>query len=264
MSEAAQWKYTYQIAPIQFVNGIAGPGATLSIVSITQAADYPIGPTGQSNSDVSLDRYFANFVPYDGQELFKGELGKYPFANQGTASNAQISEPLNFSISMICPVNTPGGLATKSAIILALETAFDNHRTLGGTYNVFTPFKNYIGSLLLRMTAVNPIAGRVPSPTYRLEFEQPLVTLNQVEAAQNALMNTLTAQTQLTVPPGNSPWSNQPVNNANPSNLSSAALQPIQLGTALAGPQVQPPLLPSISTQAGATLGDGLTAAKQF
>jgi hypothetical protein len=178
-----------EISPIILTRGIASfmPGSSLPIVLFTQALSFVEGILG--GDDVTdLDNYFAHFRPIPGSTLAQNQFGRYPFANQQVAANARIKMPLRVSLLMICPARGTMSYATKLATMTALKTAIDLHDSLGGTYTVVTPSYIYTDCVLLSLTDTSHGESSQPQNAYTWEFEQPLLTLQAAQQANNSLM----------------------------------------------------------------------------
>lgn len=220
----AQWKLSYGISPIIFTGGIAAnmPGGQMPIISITDAGSFPGGPLGAIGASIGasvdlgpisisgqigvfagtgagsgLDDYFAAYEPIAGGTLEDFEYGRYPFANQSVAANAAIQEPLTISMLMVCPVKGTQTFGQHLSIIMALQSAMQQHAALGGSYTVATPKYIYTNCLLRRMVDVTTGDSHQPQSRFQLDFEQPLITLQQAQQAQNGLMSKLSSGTQL-------------------------------------------------------------------
>jgi hypothetical protein len=185
----AQFKLNYQLCPIIFTSGISIliPGGMLPIISITQSLNFNEGLLSGSE-DLDLDDYFANFVPVPGSTLINQQIGHYPFANQAVAANAVIAQPKTISMRMICPARGPSGWATKLASMTALQSAFANHNAQGGTYTVATPSWTYVNCVMTRMTDTSTDRSAQAQNTYQIDFEQPLLTLEDALQAESSLM----------------------------------------------------------------------------
>ena len=186
------FRLAYQLSPIVLQNGVAGsiPGGVLPLVTITEAANLVAGLL--SGGPVSPDDFFAHFEPAPGLELVRYDLGRYPFANQAVAANAVIRDPLRFSMLMKCPVRG-GGYAAKIATFTAMKQVIDQHVELGGTFIVATPSIIKDNAILLNITEVGASQDKQPQIVWQWDFEQPLLTLAQAQAAQNSQMSKLTA-----------------------------------------------------------------------
>lgn len=184
----------YEVSPIVLVGGIAAnmPAGKLAILNMTQAGSFPSGVTGPVD-EVEANAYFAQFKPMTGGSLIDQALGDYPLANQQVAANAVIEQPLTVSMLMIAPAKDAGDLQRKQAIISALKASLDKHNLSGGLYNVNTPGYLYQNCILTKMRDVTPDEGNQPQATWQLDFIQPLVTLESAQAAQNSLMQKVTA-----------------------------------------------------------------------
>jgi hypothetical protein len=187
----SQYQLNFEYGPIVLNNGVATnhPGSQQGMLNIIQLLN--------ENPDGNLEDFFAHFAPIQGGSLFRNQLGTYPFANQFTAANAQIFQPLGISLRMTCPVNTAGGYAQKLTILTTLATnVFKAHALAGGTYTVMTPSFYYVDCLLLNVIDVSSGTNQ-PQVAWQLDFSQPLVTQDQAAQAQNYY----TQQVSAMVPP---------------------------------------------------------------
>lgn len=187
------YRLGFEISPIILVDGIATyiSGGYLPIVSILEAGNFATGLLS-GGTDLSLDAFFAHFEPIPGGELIKNAIGKYPFANQSIAANAIITQPLNISLRMVCPVNRAGGYGTRLATMSALKFALDMHTQLGGTYVVATPVRLYLNCLLTSLKDVTPGDSAQVQTHWQWDFEQPLLSLSAAAQVMNSLMRKLT------------------------------------------------------------------------
>lgn len=194
----AQFKLTYELSPIILTGGIAQnmPGASLPIINLTQGAGFSTGVLG--GASVNLDDFFAYFRPLPGTTLADFAFGEYPFANQAVAANAIIFKPLHVSMLMVCPVKDPSGYLSKLAVMSALQSSLQQHAILGGTYTVSTPSYQYTNCLLASMRHVSDGDSKQAQVQWQLDFEQPLLTQQQAQQAQNNLMSKITAGTPVT------------------------------------------------------------------
>jgi len=195
----------FQISPIVLNNGIASSigGAMLPIVALTEAASFANGLLQGDVSD-SLDSFFAHFRPTGGGTLIDFAIASYPFANQQVAANAIIAMPLKISLAMVTPAQQAGGIVSKFITFLALQQTLKQHSLLGGTYTVVTPaflYENCILKLLRDTTGMNEQQAQ---SRWQFDFEQPLVTQQAAQAAQNALTSQITNQTPISGQPANS------------------------------------------------------------
>ncbi len=227
----AAYKLSFQISPIILTGGVAGfiPGGMLPIISITEALSFAVGLLGTGGEDVDLDQFFCNFQPLPGGSFIDQQIGHYPFANQAVAANAVIAQPLLISMEMICPARGALGYATKLATMTALQTTLAQHNASGGTYTVATPSRFYDDCVMLRMVDVSGGTDKQVQSRWRLDFEQPLLTLQQAAQAQNSLMGKISSG----VPIGGDPpaWSGLPPTVGVPSSVAGPGVIP-----ALSGP----------------------------
>lgn len=183
----------FDISPIILTAGIASfiPGEMLPIVALTEGPNFLTGLLS-GNIETSLDNFFAHFIPLPGTTLIDNQIATYPFANQAIAANATITQPLRVSLRMVCPVKETFGYATKLATMSALQAAIAEHTNLGGLYTVATPSFIYTNCLLTQLRDVSTGETRQSQVTWQWDFIQPLVSLQQAQAAQDALMTKLT------------------------------------------------------------------------
>jgi hypothetical protein len=128
-----------------------------------------------------------------GGSLIDNQYGKYPFANQTVAANAQIAQPLRIDILMTCPANASrGGFGAKLAILTALQATLATHTNSGGTFTVATPSYIYTNCLLDSLTDATPNSAQQPQSLWKFSFEQPLLTEAQAFQAEGAQMQKLT------------------------------------------------------------------------
>lgn len=207
----ASFELAFQISPIVFVKGIAEfiPGGVLPIGAVSQTQTF-VGSVLSGNGLPGLDQTFPQFYPLPGSTLADFEIGKYPFANQAVAANATIAQPLTVSMRMLWPAQpSTGGFAARLMGMLAMQSAIKQHGTRGGTYIVLTPTYFYTNMILKRMSDISSGATRNPQSEWQLDFEQPLLTLEEAEQLQNSLMSKLTGGTQVDGQPAWSDAANQ-------------------------------------------------------
>ena len=232
-SGSAAFEWSYEITPIILQNGIAtAVGGYLPIVSLTQSSSFLDGIFSGADSNLVLEQFFAHFVPLPGSTLIDNQFGKYPFANQTVAANSVIVQPLVVSLMMICPANLTTNYWAKLAVMTNLQTALAQHNVTGGTYIVATPSFIYPNCLLRQIRDVSTGETKQKQWQYQWDFEQPLLTLNQAQAAQNSLMSQLSAQTPINGTPS---WSGVSSSPGNDPGLASVGTQPAATGAAGAG-----------------------------
>ena len=174
----AQFKMAFEISAVTLSGGIASNilGGMMPLISLVGGAD------------AGLDDAFGYFRPLPNTALILQQIGHYPFANLTIAANAQISEPLPISLLMECPVRDAGGYAAKLGIMTSLQNTLKNHIAQGGTFNVATPFFFFNDLLLLGLHDVTG-EGNQPQARWKWDFEKPLITQADAQAAQNQLMS---------------------------------------------------------------------------
>lgn len=232
------FKLSFVNSPIFLTGGMASniPGGTLPLIVITESLNLVNGLLA-GGSNVGLDNFFGTFKIPSGGTLIDFQYAHYPFANQAVAANAAIAQPLQISLIMSCPVREPGGYFFKIAIMNAMQAMLSNHVASGGTFSVLTPSYFYLNCLLLRLTDVTPSGEEKQAQAdFQFDFEQPLLTLEQAQQAQNSLMSKLSNGTQVQGQPS---WSGQStIGSTSPvSNLGGA----IPTGSGTAGSAVSPP-----------------------
>ena len=197
----SSYEYSFQTTPIMLRGGYAGAG-TLPIVNLLMPQNYPNGVTSASTSQYSMPT-FATFKPLPGCTLMENEVATYPVANQTTAANAVITNPLRISLEMLVPANGTITVLNKGPLIGALKATLDIHTAKGGWYDVITPAFVYQGCLLTSLIdASDDDFGKQPQVRWIWNFMQPLI--NQAAAAASA--NTATAKmTDQTINAGDPP-----------------------------------------------------------
>ena len=227
----------YEISPIILTGGIAinFPGQMLPVVAVTESASVITGFLNGTIPD-DLDRYFAHFQVVTGSTLISNQIGEYPFANQQVAANAIISQPLNVSLMMTCPVQQSGGYPAKLATFTALQAILSQHNNAGGLYIVATPAFLYTNCIMVGLTEAGTTDSAQVQIQYQFDFEQPLVTVSAGQQAYSALLSKITGGTMIA---GQPTWSG-PVA-AGASQLSGAAPSAIYGANSLTGIQAGSP-----------------------
>lgn len=226
----AAFRLSFQLSPIILTNGIATfmPGGMLPIILITEALSFVEGILS-GGEDLDLDDFFANFQPLPGSSLVSQTFGKYPFANQVVAANSVIRLPLRISLRMICPARGPGGYANKLATLTALQASLRLHNASGGTYTIATPSAFYTNCLMLDMTDASQGASAQAQNAWQLDFEQPLLTLQDALQAQGNLLSRISAG----LPIGGAPaWSGLSPTVGMPPSLAAVGTIPAAAGPA--------------------------------
>lgn len=184
------FKLAFEVSPIMLVNGIAAdiPGGVMPIAVLTEGLSIADGLLhGQLGKTQT-----AAFTPMAGSTLIQQEIGNLNFYNLTTAANAVVNKPNRVTMQMIRPAFTSdGGYATKSMTFTALKLALDMHNQSGGSYTVLTPAFIYTGCLLRAVVDVSGFSeqNKQVQHTWQFEFEQPLLSISQLDAALGNLMN---------------------------------------------------------------------------
>lgn len=212
ISDAARTVYdlAFQISPIILVGGIASnvPGGLLPIIALGGQALAAL--QGAVSGGINTNAFFAHYVPIPGSTLINQAVATYPFANQATAANATIQQPLTISLRMIAPVKDSAGYLTKLAVWSSLQSSLQAHNAAGGRYHVSTPWNLYTDCLLQTITDTTGGEGRQQQIMAQWDFFQPLVTQAQATSTLNSLMSKLSSGATVSAPTaaGTSFWSN--------------------------------------------------------
>jgi len=197
MASAAQTAFgtAFQISPLILTGGVASgvPGGMLPIVSLTESLAFVTGLLSGSAQD-DLDAFLMQWLPLAGSSLIEQRIGEYTFANQATAANAVIRDPLNISMLMIVAAKDGVGYLTKLATITALQATLAQHNNSGGLYTVASPSFIWTDCVMLSMRDSSRQDIKQWQNAWRLEFRQPLISLAAAQAAQNNLMSTISSQ----------------------------------------------------------------------
>jgi len=196
---------TYEDSPIILQGGIAQnlPLQVLPITLITEVFDVPGITNGQ---------LFAKYKPLSGGTLSKWSVAEYPFSTMQMAANAQVQQPLDISMLMICPAQNNGGYIFKQAVLTALKLALDTHILSGGSFTVVTPAFTYTNCLLTSLRDVTPTADKQVQYMFQWDFTQPLITAAGAQQVLGNLMNKF--QNGLPTP-SNLTWNDTPPTQVN-------------------------------------------------
>lgn len=231
----AAYRLSFNVSPIILTGGVAGfiPGGMLPIISITESLNFAIGLLSEGADNIDLESFFCYFQPIGGSTFIDQAIGQYPFANQAVAANATIAQPLRISMEMICPARAPGGYATKLATMTALQTTLAQHNASGGTYTVATPSRFYDDCIMTQMVDTSGGADKQVQSKWRIDFVQPLLTLQQAARAQNSLMGKMSSGVPIGGDPP--PWSGLPPTVGSPPSIAGPAVVPALSGVAGGG-----------------------------
>ena len=193
MASIFDFKLAYEIAPITLTGGLAQsmPGGAIPMLAFSNALSFTEGLLGSVGLD-DLDAAFGRFIPLPGSTLIAQKIGLYPFANQYVAANAVIFDPLSISMLMICPARLEGDAFARQAIMTAFQQSLSQHNQSGGLYTIATPTFTYANCVMLDMTDVSTRESKQMQSAYQLDFLQPLISLDQADAAQSGLMQSIT------------------------------------------------------------------------
>lgn len=196
------YRLGFEISPVILVNGIAQniTGGMLPIVALTQSTSFVTGLVSGANNLTDLDQYFCHWRPMAGGQLYNWDVAHYPFANQQVAANAMVKQPLKVALSMQCPVNKNNGVLTKLVTLSAMQSVLEAHANLGGTYIVATPANIYNNCLLLQVRDMTGATSPWPQSEWAFEFEAPLISEIQAEAATNSFLSKIDGGSAMSTP----------------------------------------------------------------
>lgn len=235
----AAFKLAFQLSPIIMVDGIAKfMGGYLPLIAITEALNFPLGILS-GGTNIELDRFFANYEALPGASLTRQAIGHYPFANQAVAANATIQQPQTVSMKMTVVAQNRFGYFSKLPTMMAVGAALKQHNVMGGTYIVATPSWIYTNALFMDMREIGGHSGtKQPQTAWQLDFEVPLLTLDQAEQALSNLPKKMESGVMIEGQPaysGISPSINPPL------NVSTPQIIPAQAGSIVVQPLPAPP-----------------------
>jgi hypothetical protein len=230
---ASQIQYTYVTCPIFLTGGIAGSleGGTIPIISLLNPGAFPSGLGSVSGPDFDLDDAFAQFHAMPGASLQNYDLGRYPFANQVTAANAIITEPLNISMTMIVAFK-PGNsnVSNRQSVMTSLKQTLDQHALAGGTYVVNTVSYPYQNAILKGLHDSSSAEVEIPQWRWVWDFEIPLISLedanNVVQRYSNLMGRMSSGQVVQPNASGSITWSGTAPTVGNPASGASSILIP--------------------------------------
>ncbi|GAB7412115.1 hypothetical protein [Enterobacter asburiae] len=200
------FRLAFEISPILLVDGIAAsiPGGTMPIAVLTEGVSIVDGLLHGEIADQSTA-----FTPMAGTTLVQQDIGTLNFYNMVTAANSVVNRPNRVIMQMMRPASTKnGGYATKGITFAALKLALDKHNQSGGYYVVMTPSYIYTGCLMRAMIDVSGFSeqNKQVQHTWQLEFEQPLLSISQVDAALGGLMSKFDSGMPTTIPAATQSW----------------------------------------------------------
>ena len=191
------FQLAFQISPILLIGDSpltrSVPGGILALLELGVAVGL-LSSLTSGKLPTSLDDYPFHFQPLPGSTLIDNELGRYPLANQTVAANALIAQPTRVSMLMDWPVKGQGGYTLKLAAFLAMQAALILHNNAGGMYTILTPAFPFTPAVLLSLHDVTPTGDHQVQSRWQWDFECPLLTQQQAQAAQNTSMGRITGQ----------------------------------------------------------------------
>lgn len=218
------WKSIFQLSPIILVDGIASGWPTwngMPIMYLTEMINFPLGALAPTAHNIELDNFFANWRPVPGTELISQEVAKYPFATQQVAANAVIVQPMTISMMFDAPARGPLSYIAKHFIMTLLRDKLYEHNNSGGLYHVLTPSYIYENCVMKSFKDVSSSYGKQVQTSWQMDFEKPLITIDEADKKLNRLFDLLNKQA--------------PVKNPTPSGISTGTPPPAQWG-GFAGP----------------------------
>ena len=114
------------------------------------------------------------------------------------------------------------GYFAKLAVMIALRETLYEHNARGGTYIIATPSFIYTNCVMRSLRDISGGETKQPQYKWQMEFERPLITLDQAAAAESSLTNKFTQQTK-----PNGPLGSSGIGNQGPQSLATPGLAPI-------------------------------------
>lgn len=186
------WEIAFRVSPIILTGGIASsiPGGMLPVAALTDAVSLVNGLITGGTSSASVSDLFAQFIPVPGGTIIANDVGRYPFANQQTAANAVIQQPLQVSMHMECGYRGEGYMLTKTPLLLALQTTVANHINQGGLFTVLTPGFIYTDMICL---GIEDITSEIEKPAtlFQWDFTRPLTQTDEAAGTVSNLISKL-------------------------------------------------------------------------
>jgi len=199
-ADASFQQLSYQVCPIILNGGTAAqiPGGMLPLIALfAQGPSLNVMGLPDLND---LDDAFGAFNVLPGGTLVTQSIGKYPFANQWVAANAVIREPLTVSVIMDAPMRGENAWEIKQSVFTTMKATLDQHNNKGGTYTIATPAFIYTNMVMISVTDNSRGNNSLPQNAWRFDFERPLVVLQELQEAQNQLMNMISNGVPPTTP----------------------------------------------------------------
>lgn len=196
------WRENFEISPIWLTSP---SGSTTSNIagSVTSLMSM-IGDLYGSDFDQS----FAHFIPLPGATVIDNQIATYPFANQAVAANALITQPLQISLKMVCPVTDRIGYWAKLNVMQAIRGVLYKHCVSAGTFTVQTPSWFYTNCILTRMHDISAGSSTQPQHTWQLDFVRPLLATDEADNIANSMISRVNNGGQVT----SSSWSGTSTN----------------------------------------------------
>ena len=177
----------YELSPILLKNGIASEREEklMLIGELTQSL--PPLPLTENNG------FFAHWKTIGGGSLMQNSVAQYPLANQATAGNAIVQQPVNISMLMYCPATSLYNFALRRTFISGILSSLDLHVRLGGLFVVYTPFFTYDNCVLTGIRDASEGSVTELQNAMIFDFMRPMIMDEQeAQTAQNAFMSKIT------------------------------------------------------------------------
>jgi hypothetical protein len=200
------WSVLFELSPIFLTGGVAKivPGSIGGVLPIIALTGIPSVLT-LLTSTLSMDDIFAHFVPLTGATMIDQSIAEYPSAAADVLGNATTTNPLRVSYHMLVPAKGRFSYWTKMPTMMALQATLENHNNDGGTYTLLTPSSLYSNCVMRSMRDVTAAQTKQPQAIWQLDFEKPLVTVDDAlhggASVLNNLMTSLTNGSQITGQP---------------------------------------------------------------
>ncbi|CAI3954264.1 unnamed protein product [Commensalibacter communis] len=186
------YKLAFETSPILLTGGVAElAGGVLPIIAISEGLNLGINALLGNFEGVMESTRFFSFKPSAGGSVIQNTVGMYPFLNQATAANTIITEPLHFSLTAYCPVDSNKKPFDRLVKFETIVNALTYHNNNGGLYTVLTP--SYIYRDCFLTNVVDLQSGVDDSGqsqvTWRFDFIKPLISEEKTKQVLTSFLN---------------------------------------------------------------------------
>lgn len=185
----------YQSTPILLTGGKIPawvPGVPiLAATGVLGLASALVSGTSITN----LDDSFAQFIPQAGSTVIDQQIATYPFANLSVAANSIVDQPKHITYQMVAPARGSMSYWLKLAQFEALIQALRWHNEQGGAYHLVSPSFIWFNCLMRNMRDTSSGGTKQVQNVWTLDFEQPLLTVEQANSLEQTMNSFLTNAT---------------------------------------------------------------------